>query len=179
MAGSINDFKSTFNTDLARANRFDVTIIPPLSVVASSFVTSRNLSLRCENAELPGRTLATMDRKTYGPIEKLPYLTTYNDIDLTFIIDGDMKQKRFFDAWLELVNPKYTNDFNFRSDYACSVLIKQYDVTNELTYDIELIEAYPISMNQLELDWSSDANHRLVVTFAYTEWRNNQIVNII
>jgi hypothetical protein len=178
MAGSINDFKSSFNTDLARANRFDVRIIAPLTLVATTLLPSRNLTLRCENAELPSRTFATMDRKTYGPVEKLPYLSTYNDLNLTFIVDGDMNQKKFFDAWLELVNPKFTNDFNYRDDYSTSIIINQYDVSNQLTYSIELIEAYPVSINQLDLDWGSDAHHRLTVSFAYTEWKTNSDINI-
>jgi hypothetical protein len=173
MAGSISEFKSSFTRDPARSSRFDVRIIAPLTLVASTLTTSRELMYRCENAELPGRTLATTERKTYGPIEKLPYLTTYNDLDLTFIVDDTMATKYFFDGWLELVNPRTTNDFNFRSDYCTTVFINQYDVSNKLSYAVELHEAYPISVNQLDLDWSSDGYHRLTVTFAYTEWRNN------
>ena len=99
MAGSINDFKSSFKTDLARPNRFEVDIPVPLTLLAY-IQTSQNLKMRCENANLPGRTLATIEQKTYGPIEKYPYLNTYTDLDLTFIVDGDMNQKVFFDGWL-------------------------------------------------------------------------------
>ena len=30
-------------------------------------------------------------------------------------------------------------------------------------------------MNQLDLDWSSDGYHKLVVTWAYTYWQNNSL----
>lgn len=179
MAGSIASFKSSFNTDLARANRFDVTITPPLTLWSIIPVSSKQLSYRCEVSQLPGRTLATTDRKTYGPVEKVPYLSTYNDIDLTFMIDGDMGQKFLFDAWLNLVNPKTTNNFNYKSDYASRLLINQYDLQNKLVYSAELFDAYPISMNQLDLDWSSDSVHKLTVTFAYTKWQNNTISEIL
>ena len=140
---------------------------------------SKQLSYRCEVSQLPGRTFATTDRKTYGPTEKLPYITTYNDIDLTFLLDGDMSQKYFFDSWLDLVNPKTTNNFNYKSDYSTSIIINQYAVDNKLTYYAELVDAYPISMNQLDLDWSSDGIHKLTVTFAYTKWYNNSITNYL
>jgi len=179
MAGSIADFKASFNTDLARPNKFDVTLNVPPGLIFLSGVSSRKLSFRCEAAQLPGRTFATLDRKTYGPIEKLPHLTTYNDIDLTFILDDDMKTKLMFDSWMDLVNPKQTNNFNYRSDYETSILINQYDVTNKLSYSVELFHAYPISMNQLDLDWSNDGMHKLTVTFAYTKWQNNSITNYI
>jgi hypothetical protein len=179
MAGSIADFKASFNTDLARANRFDVTISPPLTLLALVPMSNKQLSYRCEVAQLPGRTFATTDRKTYGPIEKLPYLTTYNDIDLTFYVDGNMSEKYFFDSWLDLVNPKQTNNFNYRSDYATSIRINQYGVDNNLMYSVELFDAYPTSMNQLDLDWGSEDVHKLTVSFAYTKWQNNSITNYI
>lgn len=179
MAGSINDFKSSFNTDLARPNRFDVVITPPLTLWTIVPTNAKKLSYRCEVSQLPGRTFATTERKTYGPVEKLPYLTTYNDIDLTFLLDGDMNEKYFFDSWLDLVNPKTTNNFNYKYDYATSIIINQYGVDNTLTYYAELVDAYPISMNQLDLDWASDGVHKLTVTFAYTKWYNNSITNYL
>jgi len=176
---NISEFRSTFTSGISRPNRFDVQVFVPITLIAFVPTSSKTLSYRCEIAQLPGRTLATIDRKTYGPIEKLPYLTTYNDIDLTFLIDGDMSEKYFFDTWLDLVNPKSTNNMNYKSEYATSVLINQYDESNKKTYGVELIDAYPISMNQLDLDWSSDGVHKLTVTFAYTKWQNDSLTNYI
>jgi len=174
MAGNINDFKSSFTKDLARSNRFDVDVTIPLVMIP--YVTSaRSLKYRCENAQLPGRTLATTEQKTYGPIEKHPYLNTYNDIDLTFIVDDDMQQRILFDAWLNYINPAYSNNMRYKSDYATILKINQYDVSGDLTYSVNLYDAFPISMNQMDLDWSGDGYHKLNVTFAYTYWQNNSL----
>ena len=179
MAGSINDFKSSFSKDLARPSRFDVNIPIPLTLLPY-IRSSRNLNYRCENAQLPGRTFATMEQKIgSNPIEKYPYLTTYNDIDLTFIVDDDMKQKIFFDSWFELINPTYNFNYQYKSNYATTIVINQYDVQNQLTYSVTLFDAYPISMNQMDLDWSSDQAHKLVVTFAYTRWQNNSLQSLL
>ena len=90
MAGSISEFKSTFVKDLARPSRFDVTIATPL-ILLPYIGDAKQLTYRCENAQLPGRTFATAEQKIgSNPIEKYPYLTTYNDIDLTFIVDDDI-----------------------------------------------------------------------------------------
>ena len=174
MSRSINDFKSSFKGDLARSNRFDVDIPVPLTLIPY-IKTSRNLIYRCENANLPGRTFATTEQKTYGPVEKHPYLTTYNDIDLTFIVDDDMQQKVFFDAWLNYINPTYHYNMRYKENYATTITVNQYDVTNTLSYTINLFDAYPISMNQLDLDWNGDGYHKLTVTFAYTYWKNNSL----
>ena len=175
MAGSITEFKSSFKNDLARPNRFEVDIPVPLTLLPY-IGTSRDLKYRCENANLPGRTLATMEQKTYGPIEKFPYLSTYNDIDLTFIVDGDMSQKVFFDAWLNYINPLFNNNFRYKSDYSTDLRVTQFDSKNEATYSVDLYEAFPISINQMDLDWSqNDSYHKLTVTFAYTKWKNNSL----
>jgi hypothetical protein len=174
MAGNINDFKSSFNKDVARTSRFDVNINIPLTLIP--YVSSaKNLLYRCENAQLPGRTFATTEQKTYGPVEKFPYQTTYNDIDLTFIIDDDMNQKVFFDAWLNYINPQYNNNFRYKSDFSTVITVNQYDVTCDLSYSVDLIDAYPISMNQLDLSWGDDGYHKLSITFAYTYWKNNSL----
>lgn len=97
MAGSIADFKASFNTDLARPNRFDVFIPVPLGLL--QYVRStRQLMMRCESTELPGRTISTASTKIYNIEEKYPYQTTYGDISLTFIVDDTMSEKKFFDA---------------------------------------------------------------------------------
>ena len=175
MAGSINDFKSSFVTDLARPSRFDVSIPVPLTLYPF-LNTSRKLNFRCENAQLPSRTFATMDQK-FGsnPIEKYPYQPQYNDVELTFVVSDDMSEKIFFDSWLEYINPSYTFNFKYKSDYATTVTINQYDVASNKTYSINLIDAYPIAVNQLDLDWSNTDYHKLTVVFAYTYWQNNSI----
>jgi len=175
MAGSINDFRSSFNKDIARASRFDVSIPVPLTLIPY-IQSARSLTYRCEATNLPGRTLATTEQKIgANPVEKYPYMSTYNDIDLTFIIDDDMQQRLFFDAWLNFIQPQSNYNMAYKGDYVTSITINQYDVTGSLSYSVNLIDAYPISMNQLDLDWSSDAPHKLNVTFAYTYWMNNSL----
>ena len=179
MAGKITDIRASFTNDLARPNRFEVKIFLPTEVELSMPSNIRGnpggvLRYRCESAQLPGKTLATTEQKIYGPVEKYPYLTTYNDLDLTFIVSDDMYEKYVFDAWMEYINPGYTNNFRYKNEYAALISIDQYNVADGKTYSVDFFEAYPISMNQLDLDWSSDGYHKLTVTFAYTRWFNRK-----
>jgi hypothetical protein len=190
MATNINDIVNSFNTDLARPNRFDVIIVPPpalqnnitesavdnfgnVTAARPTNVYTDLLAYRCEIAQLPGRNLSTVEQKIYGPSEKFPHHVTYNDIDMTFIVDGDMREKYFFDAWLDYINP--TNSFNiaYKETYCTDIKVIQYDISNRKSYSVTLVDAYPISVNQLDLDWSNDGVHKLSVTFAYTYWYND------
>jgi hypothetical protein len=174
MAGSIADFKASFNTDLARPNRFDVNIPIPIGLLPYREI-GRTLRMRCENAELPGRSISTTTMKIYGVEEKFPYQTAYNDISLTFIVGDDMAEKKFFDAWLNWINPTINYNLKYKADYAIPLTVNQYDVKNELSYSVTMLDTFPIAVNQLDLDWSSDGHHKLTVTFAYTSWRNNSL----
>jgi hypothetical protein len=174
MSLSIDRIVASFRSDFARPNRFLVFFplpnFPPSLEVDIYGSSEAILTFRCENAQIPGRTLATTEQRTYGPIEKFPYLTTYNDLDVTLIVDSDMKQKKLFDAWMQLINPSSTNNFNYRNTYCTDITVKQYDVTDKVTHEVRFIESYPISINQMDLDWSSDGYHKLNATFAYTRW---------
>jgi hypothetical protein len=179
MAGSINDFKASFSVDVARPSRFDVTIPVPLSLV--SYITSaRNLTYRCEMTQLPGRTFETAEKKIgSAPIEKFPYHTNYSDVTMEFIVSDDMNEKIFFDSWMELINPTSNFNFQYKANYAVDISINQYDVSNNLTYAGLLQEAFPIDVNQLDLDWSTDSYHKLSVVFAYRQWSNITVSSLV
>ena len=179
MAGTINDFRASFKTDLARPSRFDVQFNIPL-VLAPYVTNARQLSYRCENADLPGRTLETVERK-FGsaPRQKFPYYTNYNESTMSFIVSDDMSEKIMFESWIDAINPTSTYNFNYKASYVSDIVVTQYDVANQPSYQVSLIDAFPIAVNQLDLDWSSDGHHKLTVVFAYTKWNNNSISGIL
>jgi len=174
MAYSINEFISSFNTELARPDKFDVEIIMPGGMQQYFADGSQILSLRCEKAQLPSRTFLTAEQKIYGPVEKYPYMSTYNDLQLEFVVSGNMYEKAFFDGWMEWINPLNTHNYQYKDQYTGLITVKQYDLQNNTTMQVGFIDAYPIAVNQLDLDWSqTNAQHKLIVVFAYTYWVNN------
>jgi len=170
---SLSQFRDSFTLDIARPKLFDVTLTPP-SGLQNFSKTARNLTFRCESTQFPSRTFATTEQR-FGsnPTEKHAYHTTYNDIEMSFIVSEDMSEKKFFDAWMNLINPTTSFDFNYRDEYITDFYVFQYDGSLSVrTYSIALIDAFPISVNQLDLDWSNDNFHKLSVTFAYRYWKN-------
>lgn len=179
MARTINDFRSSFNVDVARPSRFDVNIPIPYFML-TQFNNAKNLTYRCEAAELPGRAFDTVDRRIGTlPVQKFPLKTIYNDMTMTFIVSDDMSEKIFFDMWMEVINPQSTFNMKYKTDYAVDITVNQYDVSGNLTYAATMIDAFPIAINQLDVDWSStDNHHKLAVVFAYTQWFNNDLTQI-
>ena len=174
MSVQLSSFINSFSNELARPSKFDVTIIPISTIASPSLL--RQLTLRCETAELPSRTFGTVDQK-FGsnPTQKYPIHSSYNDLTLSFIVSGDMSEKVFFDNWMELINPTVTFDFTYKEQYQATIYVNQYDLASNTTYQCILYNAYPITVNQLDLDWSTDSVHKLTVVFAYDYWQNSVV----
>jgi hypothetical protein len=176
MATNIQSFLTSFKKELARPARFDVFItIPPVLAAMYGTVTNQ-LSLRCEMSELPGRTFNITERK-FGsaPVQKVPFQSVYNDVTMTFIVSGDMTERLVFDQWMELINPSSTYNFKYKTNYVTDIAIRQYDLQNNITYSSVLIDAFPLSVGQMDLDWTSENYHRLPITFAYTNWQEGTV----
>jgi hypothetical protein len=136
---------------------------------------SRYLALQCEAAELPGKTLQTADVKIYGPTFKVPYQTQYSDMSLTFLCTNEFYERKLFDRWMECIHPTDTNNLRFpkgqSSRYLTNIKIIQYDDFIKQIYAVELIDAFPIGVAPMSLNWAEDGFHRLSVQFGYQRFR--------
>lgn len=136
---------------------------------------SRYLSLQCETAELPGKSLITADAKTYGPSIKIPYQTQYNDINLGFICTNDFYERKLFDRWLEAIMPSDTHNLRYakgqETRYMTNIKIIQYDDFIKQIYAVELIDAFPIGISAQPLTWTDDNFHRLSIQFSYAKYK--------
>lgn len=143
--------------------------------VTSNPSITRYLSLQCDSAELPGKTLQTADVKIYGPTYKVPYQKQYNDISLSFICTNDFYERKLFDAWIDAIMPTDTNNLRFPKDdatrYMTDIQILQYDEFIKQIYSVKLIDAFPIGVAAQPLAWSDDGYHRLTVQFAYQKYQ--------
>jgi hypothetical protein len=171
MVANISDFISKFPKDLARPCNFTVKITAP---ILDSY-SSQELTFKCEASELPSRTFSLVEQKTYGPVQQFPIQNFYDKHNLTFLCSDDMREKKLFDRWMDNISDSTISsafgvkfDFKYKDTYAGQIEIIQYDVTGKESFNVKLIEAFPISVHPLKLDWGADNEvHKLMVTFAY------------
>lgn len=178
----MSDILAKYPEGLAKSCRFAVRITPSSSpfnrmLGASTFMS--DLTYVCEAAELPGRALAGIDLRYYGPTFRLPYQSTYEDVNLTFLVRSDSRERIFFDDWMNLINPIQSWDFSYRVEYAAKIQIFQLSDTNtlkdnptapEATYAITMIDTYPVAISAQPMTWSDDNFQRLIVTFTHDGW---------
>jgi len=175
---------------LARGCRFLVRITPVgelLNLIDDAGMT-RDLMYLTEMAEIPGRGFMNVDLRYYGPSFKLPFQTTYEDLNLGFICRARGLEREFFDNWMTVINPVNTYDFNYRDDYRCQIDIFHFTDTpttagvsgqangiNNAIYRATIHNAYPILVNQQPLLWTDDQFLKLIVSFTYTHWTREGI----
>ena len=63
--------------------------------------TERELTYRAESADIPGRSVASVEHKfqNYGPVNKVAYGQIYGDVTVQFIMSQDMREKEYFEIW--------------------------------------------------------------------------------
>ena len=175
---------------LAKSCRYAVVIEPPrkLNNIQTlgignldnpmEFGVARELTYLCEATEFPGRGFENLDIRYYGPNFKLPFKTSYEDINMTFLCRNESLEREFFDDWMELINPTSTYNFSFRDDYSTTIRIYHFSEVEDMsaefpgaTYAFTLYDAYPILVNSQPVTWADDNFLRLTISFTYTKWR--------
>ena len=159
----------------ARVNRFEVFINAPSSLTNKNIANSGAISLYCEMASLPPVNISTKSFKIFGPTYQRPFSAEYGGegISLTFHVDRDMQVKKFFDNWTAKVVDPDSGFVGFQEDYISTIRLRQLNEQDEVTYELELEEAFPRSVNLLELNNSAqNQTHRLNVLFAYRYWKD-------
>lgn len=189
--GDISKFISQVKTrGLARPSHFIVTLnVPPtLSISerkeALGGDTKRYpemMALLCKSAQLPGLTYATNQVRTFGEPLELPYEKIYDNLSLTFYVDANMEVKSFFDQWMDSIQLFSNKGFEFYDNYKTTIMIDVLNMGDHVStdtgsgkehkvYSVLLNEAYPKSIQAIELDYENSGVMLLTVNFQYRNW---------
>ena len=139
-----------------------------------------NLQLLCNEIQLPGVTYSAFDVKSVhkGITQKMATAKVYNELDLSFFMDGTSLPLRFFRAWQDFTqngsagNPEffyedqpYKRAFasNYYEDYACDMFISKLEKFKGAAEE-ERDENGTIKQNDYYNPW----NARLVHAYPYT-----------
>ncbi len=177
---TLNEFISAVKTGgIAKASKFEVLISKP-NVVRN--LTYRNdtewkkMLMFCNQATLPGMNYTTTQSRTFGEFREIPYERTFDPLTLDFYCDQQMWIKGFFDEWMSRIQDNVTREYSYYNDYTVDIQVNVLDRSNNSVYGIQLYECYPKTMNQIQLDYSSNEVMRLSVTMQYRYWKAAQFI---
>ena len=169
--GVLNDILSTFHSEdgYAVPNRFEVLITRP----RGSASENRQVSMRCESINLPGRNLnSATDSNIYGPTREIVNGVTYaEDITMTFQAGSGLEERVFFEEWQALAFDERSWNVSYYNDYISTVDVYVLDRQDNRRFGLKLHEAFPKTIAGTDL--SQSANNELVkisVTFSFRYW---------
>lgn len=183
MSFNVQNIVSSLNKQgVAKTSHFEVQLTSPFGSGEE-----RDMMYRADAAELPGRTITTVDGYkpgNYGPVTKIAYGQLYADATITFLLSEDMREKEYFEIWQNyMVNTgafdeSGTGRFsmskfnpNYYDNYVGSMIVRQYGGGGELRTIHTFNEVMPTIIQPIQMNWNDDGMARLTVTFAYRNYK--------
>ena len=137
-----------------------------------------NLQLLCNEIQMPGVTYSAFDVKSVhkGITQKHATAKVYNELDVSFFMDGTSLPLRFFRAWQDFTsngiasNPEFFYDdqpykrafaSNYYEDYACDMFINKLE-------KFDSPQGEPRKIGGDSGDYKNPWNVRLVKAYPYT-----------
>lgn len=153
--------------------KYDIEIVIPTKVYEdfkanstkqlSQSVIQQRLNMFCVEAYVPQNAVDTKDIRLGGEKIEIPYDRRYEEVQMTFYVDGGYKDDggvtmKLFNTWLETIYDPDKRTFGFQNDYSTTIKIRLYTLPDgnallgkEYIADFVLYEAYPSSIQSVSL----------------------------
>lgn len=153
------------------------------TAVNPSSVGSRVL-LMCDEVSLPGVQASTGSTIRYAGGAPMNYPTNpiYNDLQLSFMCDTQMKALQFLTDWFgkiyEVTGKGMNRSYrlNYPSQYRCNEMFvekRERTSTSEIgkvNTKYTVYDAWPYSIDQIPLSYGSSQLVKVTANFYYTNW---------
>jgi hypothetical protein len=186
-----NMISTLAKSGVAHTGHFEVQITANKKLQLPEY--EQDMIFRAEAAELPGRTMATVDQRfdNYSPVQKVVVGQTYVDTTVGFLLSEDLREKEYFERWqdgmtqtgafedsnfldLNTQNPNFSytkHNVKYFHDYVGTVTIRQYGADGTIRSIHTLQEAYPLQMGGVSMSWNDDNFARMNVLFHYKKYK--------
>jgi len=154
------------------------------SIIGGGFNGTRKMSLRCDQISFPGKNLRTTPTTAidYGPPREMAQGAIFGEVTLSFYASSDHRERVLIQEWQELIfntnrsSKEDVYDVNYYNNYIGQIDVFQLNELDERTYAVSIHEAYPKSVNAIELNHSStNSISRATASFVFNRWSSETI----
>lgn len=161
MGFNINDMVARYS-DFARAYLFYAQIsVSPVSIPV-------NHPYLVSSTSLPAQTIEPIDTNWQGLVYSFGGTNTFEDFTVTFKCDTGQDLRSQFINWMYKIHNPETNVHGNPAEYFGIVGLSQLSVDGTPIMKYDLINAWPTSVGEITLDYSSKEVSTFDVTFKYT-----------
>ena len=147
-----------------------------------------SLGMYCNEAVLPGNSLATTEMTTDFPgvSQKFPYRKIFNDLQLSFYVDSSYDVIKFFESWMSYIASPYgwgeglyeqsgmkgSYRFNYPDNYKCDIFIAKFNKDNSFNNKISyrFINSFPVDITSMPVSYESSEILKCTISFAYDRY---------
>lgn len=179
-----NGKQSLLNTDLeSLAGNAASSLLGGGSISAKSFFNDpRDMFMFCEQVQLPGRQIITQEHLVSMKSIKKPTGFLNDDVNMTFMLTNDYYAWEYWKTWMDLIIEEQGENYygiNFKDVYTTDIIIQQLRFSNGFipVKNIKLKNAYPITLNSVELNNSDNEISRCTVSIAYDNWEEVGLID--
>ena len=128
----------------------------------------RDLSMLIETAQIPGKTISTVERYTDMKAKKVPYAFINDDASFSFICTNDYYPYKYFSTWMDSVIQKEPYRVRYKEEYTTDITIQQMGNTDFIpVHGVRLVNAYPIGITEVNLGNAENSISKFTVQMAY------------
>ncbi len=195
MAG-IEDLKSRLilKHGMAMANQFSVELPTRVGITQQNILSgldSKTANILCKSVTMPGKQILTVDKQIGLYNEKMVNGFAVEDVNMTFYVLNDYGIRKYFDSWrTNMVSESgdkkgtvgYKNEYVgnisihqlrkpvFRTGFDAGPISVDFDLLQASIYSVKLIDAFPTTINSIELSNEADGLVEMSVQFSFTNW---------
>ena len=165
MAFSLQEIKGSLRKGVAFTSHYEVD------------VGSTDVNLKAIAVSAPGRSVAATPSGVYGAIQEVGYGAIFAPVSITVICSPDHTERKFFSDWQDGVVGNHRRSLGFATesafnvgyynDYVRTVTIRQYDDKGTKTNTIDLQQAYPRTISELNYNYAAKDLLTFTVSMQY------------
>lgn len=176
MAADVNSFLANFTGSGARLNRYEVIIGFPNFLGVTDTAIQQKISFTCKATSMPGADLGEANVYYKGRHVKIPGDRTFNDWNVTIMVDNDFKGRDIFETWSSGMLGNSSNIVKSPNELNTNQIFGQAQVNLLDRYDrvvkrYQISGIWPKSVSEVSLGY--DQNDQIMeqqISFAVSEW---------
>jgi hypothetical protein len=176
----LQTFKSTVFKygGLSNLNTFFLHITPPVSLStggnlflnAANLATFHTLCFFCKSVRIPSVAFNLSESYVNGRYYKSALERDYDQMNVEFYIDTDLKVYKFLDNWMKAIRNPRNNLTSYPDDYKSPQMDLEIGVNQKDYKPTKIVfeRGFITSLGELQLDWESENQLMILpVTFAF------------
>ena len=111
-----------------------------------------------QSVTVPGRSIATQERRTFGPQRDMPYERLFSgDLEITFLLTKGGGFRKRFEDWMDaIIDPQTNRIANSRTDYLGEIEIDFTNEEGDVEYGLKIFEVFPKTISPIAISYRNE-----------------------